>query len=194
MSTADWKVHFVGTGSLISHPFRALPATLVNAGDFHYLFDCGDGTVTRLRTIDKIGVDVVVVTAIGTSELSGILNLAEVHRRSQRSRLPIAGPTGLKEALEGLCSVSAFSTAELFEILIPDTSGVLHTHGRQHLEAIPMAVPGDHSSGYVLYEEPLPGRVDLAVQDAAADRDARDRKSTRLNSSHVFSSRMPSSA
>jgi ribonuclease Z len=160
MSTADWRIDFIGTGSLISHPFRALPATLVNAGDFHYLFDCGDGTVDRLRAIDKIGVDIVAVTAIGASELSGVLHLAEVHRRSQRRRLPIAGPAGLQDAIEGLCSVSAFSTAELFEILVPDSSGVIHTHGRQHLEAIPMAVPGDHSNAYGLYEEPLPGRVD----------------------------------
>jgi len=160
MNTADWNIHFIGTGSLISQPFRALPATLVNAGDFQYLFDCGDGTVSQLRSIDKVGVDVVLVTAIGASELSGVLHLAEIHRRSQRRRLPIAGPTGLKEALEGLCSVSAFSTAELFDVLTLDASGILHTHGRQHLEAIPMTVPGDHSNAYLLYEEPLPGRVD----------------------------------
>lgn len=160
MTTDDWRIEFIGTGSLISQPFRALPATLVDVGDHRYLFDCGDGTVARLRALDKLDIDVVAVTTTEPSELGGLLTLGEVNRRAKRNSISIAGPPGIKAALEALCSISTFSTAQLFDIVEANSGTALYTNGREHLEAVPLSASGGRSNGYLLFEMPLPGRVD----------------------------------
>ena len=55
---------------------------------------------------------------------------------------------------------------------------------------ISLAVGDDQMKGFGLQE----AKHDRAVDDQAARAERRDRKSTRLNSSHLRLSRMPSSA
>lgn len=161
MGSDDWLMTFVGTGSLLSGTYRAFPATLLEAFGLSYLFDCGDGTVSRLRQLNKTGVDVLAVTTVSSSELGGLLMLGEVHRRSRNRALRVFGPPGLKRALEALSVVSSLTLVELFDIDEVGPGEVIHEHEGQYLEAIAVDVGDDACGyGYMLYESPLPGRVD----------------------------------
>ncbi|BBY28755.1 hypothetical protein [Mycolicibacterium sediminis] len=161
MATLDWTITFVGTGSLFGAPHRAFPSTLITTSNFAYLVDCGDGTVSRLRQIDKVNIDLVVITEIGSSEMGGVLTLGETSRRSTRRPLPIVGPPGLLAALESLAVLSHFSTAEMFDVTEAEPNTVLHEHHQQYLEAVPVAVnTNEIAYAYMLFETPKVGRVD----------------------------------
>ena len=56
------KITLLGTGSPIPDPHRAGPATLVTAGDEHYLVDAGRGVLMRLAA-----------TGVGVPQLTGVL-------------------------------------------------------------------------------------------------------------------------
>jgi ribonuclease Z len=164
---ADWRLTFVGSGSLLSAPYRGFPATLLEASGLNLLFDCGDGTVGRLRTLGNPSIDAVAVTSTSVSELAGLLTFAEVHRRSRRKPLRVFGPPGLKRALANLSTLSAMGTAELFDFQESTAGHVLLEQGGKHLEAVEVDL-GEGLAGfaYLVYESPLPGRVDAATAEA----------------------------
>ena len=159
----DWRLTFVGTGSLLSASHRGFPATLLDASVMRVLFDCGDGTLGRLRSLGSPTIGAVAVTSNSVAELAGLLTLAEVHRRTRGKALRVFGPTGLKEELANLSTLSESSTGELFDIEEVTTGHVLLKKGGTHLEGVEVDV-GQGSSGcaYLVYESPLPGRIDMA--------------------------------
>ncbi|MGY1825965.1 hypothetical protein [Blastococcus sp. SYSU DS0541] len=160
---ADWRMTFVGTGSLASASHRAFPATLLEAPGLTVLVDCGDGTVARLRSLGNPSIDAVAVTGLSVSELGGLLTLAEVQRRSRRRALRVFGPPGLEQALASLSTLSAMSTGELFDAEEATAGRVLYEQAGKHLEAVEVDL-GEGLAGfaYLIYESPLPGRVDAA--------------------------------
>jgi ribonuclease Z len=161
VTTTEWEIHFIGTGGLISQPPRALPATLISIRGFSYLFDCGDGTAARLRQVGKLDVDLVAITCVDVSELAGILTLGEVNRRAQRKPLKVIGPPGLKHAMNSLCTLSTFSTGEMFEVVEANCEAVIHQNRLQYLEAVQvMTGSGVISYAYLLYESPIRRHVD----------------------------------
>lgn len=146
---------------MLSAPYRGFPATVLEAFGLNILFDCGDGTVGRLRSLGNPSIDAVAVTSLAVSEFAGLLTFAEVHRRSRRKALRVFGPPGLERALANMLSVLAVRTTELFDIREAAAGDVLLEQDGKYLEAVEVDL-GENLAGlaYLVYESPLPGRVD----------------------------------
>ena len=148
---------------MFSARHRALPGTVLETGSVAYLFDCGDGALSRLKAMGIGSIDLVAVTSIGTSETSGLLALGEAQRTSAGAPLAVVGPPGLRDALAALSCVSTLPADELFSVteLQPGCSfpGTVAGH---HLEAVEVECESNSTIAYRLFEDSRPGRVDAS--------------------------------
>ena len=102
-------------------------------------------------------------------------------------------PLVLQGATSGQATVQA-TDAQTVTITLPATSGTLAVGGTTPTFAT-LTVTGDASiSGRTVGKGGGSIATNTAVGDSALSSNTSDRKSTRLNSSHITRSRMPSSA
>jgi ribonuclease Z len=146
---------------MLSTPYRGFPATLLETGDLSILFDCGDGTIGRMRAMGNPMIDAVAITSISVSEVAGLLTFAEANRRLRRNALRVYGPPGLADALQNLGTLSSIGVSQLFDIQESCGGHTLLEAAGKHLEAVEVDVGKDRTAiAYLVYESPLPGRVD----------------------------------
>ena len=167
MTRAPWFVTFVGTGSMSSST-RNLPAIVVRMPTSTLLFDCGDGTMARLRQSGiGLGLDAVLLTSLGSAEISGLLAVGEIAIRDQTQRLRLVGPPGTERLADTLSSFSELP-GDLFDVTEAEGGDVVvTTAGGSYVEAIEMErATAENGLAYLIYEDQIPGRVDAVKAKA----------------------------
>jgi ribonuclease BN (tRNA processing enzyme) len=79
MTTSDFRVTLLGTGTPVPRPTVSAPATLVEAGDVTFLVDAGRSATIRLCQIDNpIGrIDVQLLRHYHSHHASGVPDVAD---------------------------------------------------------------------------------------------------------------------
>jgi len=97
-------VTLLGTGSPIPSPDRAGPATLISAGEEHYLVDAGRGVLMRLAAVGLGAPDLaaVFVTHLHSDHITDLNDVITTRwiTTFEPTRLTIVGPVGTKVVVE----------------------------------------------------------------------------------------------
>jgi ribonuclease Z len=109
MTTCDFRVTLLGTGTPIPRPDRFGPCTLVEAGDQKFLIDAGRGATIRLYQLGiPIGrIDVQLLTHYHSDHTSGVPDVwltgwLESYFGTRRTPYRVIGPTGARGLIENL--------------------------------------------------------------------------------------------
>ncbi len=99
------KVTLLGTGSPLPDPLRAGPATLVQAGGLHLLFDCGRGALMRLAAAGVAGPQALSAQLLThlhsdhTTDLNDVITTRWIMSLVP-APLPLVGPVGTQRFVE----------------------------------------------------------------------------------------------
>ncbi|PUA31903.1 MAG: hypothetical protein B9J98_05270 [Candidatus Terraquivivens tikiterensis] len=174
------KLIFLGTGSIVPTAYRFSSATLIEIGDEKLLFDCGPGTIEKLR---KVGVDPNTIsrTFLTHYHVDHVLDLIAMvklrafdrsgHPSPNPSRLKVYGPVGLKTLASYLFeeiphfryisrNLSCYKYLELKEV----TEGLVEDAGAWRV----MCTPVRHYDG-VAYKVEAEGRSIVYSGDTIPD-------------------------
>ena len=219
---SDFRVTLLGTGTPVPSITRFGPSTLVEAGPEKLLFDCGRGATQRLWQLKIKFSDVssLFLTHLHSDHIVGIPDLWATGWLNQawggrREPLAVYGPSGTRDMIEHMRAAFAWDTqsrvkeqplpmsghevrtVEIADGVIFDRNGVKVSaftvdHGMANAPAFGFRIEYD-GRVVVLSGDANPSEG-LARAARGVDLYVQDRKSTRLNSSHIPLSRMPSSA
>jgi ribonuclease Z len=154
------RVTFLGTAGAIPTPERSLPAVLVQRGNEHLMFDCGEG-VQRQMVKAKVGFHKkmkILISHMHGDHVLGLPGLLQTMALMDRQRkVEIYGPEGIKRFLEGTREVLQFALTFPVEIYEVYDAGVICREEEYALEAVwsNHVVP---SLAYAFVEKPRVGR------------------------------------
>jgi len=155
----ELSVFFAGTAGSVPSAYRGLPATLITAGGYKVLFDCGEGTQRQLqRSVGLVEVDAVFITHFHADHWLGLPGMLKTFDLRGRERpLAVYGPPGIKEMLKPLQTVFGNVSYEQTTSEVVDGEEV--DFGAFYVQGFEV----DHrgmSLGYSLIERDRPGRFD----------------------------------
>ena len=154
------QLTFLGTTASVPTPARSLPAVLIQRGNEHLMFDCGEG-VQRQMIIAKAGFNKkmkVFISHMHGDHVLGLAGLLQTMALMDRQRkVDVYGPVGIKQFLEDTRDALQFGLTfpvEFHEIL---AAGVVCSEEEYVVEAAwaNHSVPG---FAFAFLENPRPGK------------------------------------
>ena len=162
----DLDVVFLGTSASMPTAHRSPAALLVRRGGERLLFDCGEGTQRQMlrSSVGLIELREVFLTHFHADHVLGLPGMLKSFAlRGRDEAISIYGPRGLRElfgVLRPLLGRLPYGV-DLHELGPGDT-----LHRGDYRLSVFRAEHGASSVGYVLDEEPRPGRFDVEAADA----------------------------
>jgi ribonuclease Z len=171
----DLDVVFLGTSGATPTAQRAPAATLIRRGGDRLLVDCAEGTQRQLLRCDVglLELREVFLTHYHADHYLGLPGMLKTYSlRGRELPLTVYGPRGLRDLLSTLRRVFG-RLAYPVETVELEPGDTLPRDGyRLETFAVNHGVP---AVGYMLVEDPRPGRFDVEAADALGVPDGRDR-------------------
>jgi ribonuclease Z len=162
----DLDLVFFGTSGSVPTAQRAPSALLLRRGGERLLFDCGEGTQRQLlrSSVGLVELPEVFISHFHADHYLGLPGMLKTFAlRGRELPLTIYGPPGLKELFGALRRIFGKLTYELELVELPP--GEILERGDYNLVTLPVA-HAVQSLGFVLVEQPRPGRFDVETADA----------------------------
>ncbi|MEM3440033.1 MAG: ribonuclease Z [Candidatus Bathyarchaeia archaeon] len=148
------EVRFLGTGGSIPTGFRASPSVIVRREGELLMFDCGEGTQTRMAACG-LGLNNpmrIFITHMHGDHVLGLPGLLmSMSLLGRRRELEIYGPPGIREFLESIGRVLGFDLK--FPIGVKEVSGGEVVRGRGYRVLAECAEHGIPCNAFSLEEE-----------------------------------------